>query len=342
MAVLAVAAIGLVAAVAGATGGDEESTPPTPPTPSVDPGPARQASTTTVAGAPLLGRATGWHLLAAGSGNPIVVELDTGAMTEASVEGTVVARTPAGVVTAGSSLVWRPFPFDDGDEITLAGPGRAFPAPEPDLLWVVEDASAGTARLVSLVDGGLRGVAELPPDATIVGAHRDGLVIEAGGDTFVLDPDGSARHVFDGTPIAVVGEDVLVWSCDTNLSCTTASVHLPDGRVADGFVDVPGSNFLAAGPAHPDGRLIVHEPGAVSRQRFLLVGPAGAQPVLPANVIGIDMWGATWSPDGTLLFARQANDILVVDPFAAGGPRLVTSFGLTAGGSLAVLAPTPS
>ena len=300
-------------------------------------------STSLVEGAPLLGRPTGWHLvLPGGDGAPTtrVLDLDTGEVT--TVRGPVVGPPrPDGVFTRGVDgvVVWRPFPFDRATVVELASADVVFSSPASDLAWLIGPAPL-PARLVTLAGGSVEAAAvvrsiDLPPETTAIGATRHGLVVEGAGDAFVHRGAGF-EELADGQPLGVLGaEEVLVQRCDAGLACEIVAV-----AVAVGLGDerrVPGLEtgvLDVVGPTHPDGRLVVATGAGV-----VLVGSGPPQPVLPeaSDLLAL----GAWSPDGALLFVPDVDAIRVVDPFAAGGPRELTSIRVRGVGSgqLAVVQP---
>jgi hypothetical protein len=82
-----------------------------------------------------------------------------------------------------------------------------------------------------------------------------------------------------------------------------------------GLGRLPG---FPAGRASPDGWL----PIAVPNGGVVLLGPDTTLLGLPEVLNPEYVWGASWTPDGRYLVVAQGN-IVVVDPFAEGGARVV-------------------
>lgn len=339
--VVAVLVAWVVAAVALGGGGDDDpaaapsstTTSTSPPTTSA-PGGSTTTTTAPAPGTPLLGRETGWHLVVGptdGTATNRVIDLDTG--VESSHPGVLFGPPrPDGVFTQDrrGRVFWRPFPFTEGSEVFLtpAVDGRVFPVAGTDGAWLVlgQSAAVNDARLFSLVDGAPLASVELPVDSFVVGVAADALVVAAGGDLFAVGADGGADELSTGQAVAVLRDEVLVSRCDEQLRCGVVATDVATGSTR-AMPDVPGgASVFAVGPAHPDGRIVVHI-GDPRRplQEVVLLGPDGAVPLLPEGVAVDHVWGAAWSPDGALLFVPGGGEVDVVDPFADGGPRVVAS-----------------
>lgn len=361
----AVAAWLLLAAVLG-SGGEAPDPAPGPSSTSPDTtgssttrrGPVATTTTTAVlAGAPLLGRPTGWHLVLGPvrtAGAARVLDLDTGVVSSLRVGSRLGFGAlfgpprPDGVFTQNSSagVLWWRFPFASGTEVFLgpAADGGVFPVDGADRAWVVlgQSAAVNDARLVSLADGAPLAAVELPAGSAVLGAVGELLVVSVGGDTFRVGADGSTARISNGQPEVVVRDEVLVRSCDENLRCGTTAVDVATGssRAVPGVG--PDDAVSAVGPPHPDGRavVVVGDPGRPPGAAVLL-GPDGAVPLVPDDVAAHELWAAAWSPDGSLLFVPAGAGIVVVDPFAAAGPRRVATLPLpeAAGVRLAVVQP---
>lgn len=302
-------------------------------------------STSLLAGAPLLGRPTGWHLVVpGGDGAPTtrVVDLDTGEVS--TLRGPVLGPgRPDGVFTraAGGPVVWRPFPFERATGVELGSADLVLSTPGSDLAWLVGP-PALPARLVTLAGGSVAAATivrsvDLPPATTAVGITGAGLVVDGAGDAFVLRADGF-HELADGRPVAVLGGEVLVQRCETELRCTIVAVDAETGvsRIVPGL---EGGVVDVVGPAHPDGRLMA----TVADPTFgvLLLGRGTPRPVVPDGTNFGALAGAAWSPDGALLFVPDVDGVRVVDPFGDGGPREITMLRVRGAGSgqLAVVQP---
>jgi hypothetical protein len=322
------------ASLVGGRGDDDATTSTTSGTT-----PTTGAPAEVIEGAPLLGAATGLHLVApSGDGTARVVDLDSGAVTTVALDGTPVAVRGDGVLTrsaGGVAVLWRGFPFDDVTVVLLQTGGAAsddaFPVAGADLLWLTSGAGRrgpAVASLFSLVDGELEAQVELPAGGVAVGAVGSSLLVADRDGGVLIAPDGSTTPLGCGETPPPLGAEVSLRSSGT-LSCETVAVDPATGDLSV----VPGTrtrSWRPVGAAHPDGRLLVSmqaDPGA--RDELVLLGAEGAAPVLSAELAAMTtpaFASTAWTPDGSLLLVAFAGRLHVVDPFAEGGPVEVRSF----------------
>lgn len=223
----------------------------------------------TVPHGPVLPVATGGAVLVGGYDGErwVHLDLDTGARTvlrvrlgevlpPAAVRGGVVAST-------GYEVVYRPLPA--GDAVPL-GPGSEVHAASPDAVWIVEgDDPRGeldeprSARLVEVPSGRRRSAPlPVPPDAYAVGATGRGLVLAAGGRTYLLEPDGGITPLLDGDAHAAAGTSVVVNRCDERARCGLWLLDVATGE-ARPLQGLPAlsSSFGRSAFLAPDGRVAV-------------------------------------------------------------------------------------
>ena len=338
--VVVAAATAAVVVVAAGDDSGEDARPTTTTATSL----ATTTSTSSLPGAPLMGAPTGWQLVLSPNGVVSqVVDLDTGDLRAVNF-GAMVAVGDGGVVTASSDgrLFWRSAPFDDATAVPLdAGRrSRVLPLPAQRQAWVVDvgPTTESGVRLLSLDTGDVLREPSIGTLSSVVGVLGTSLVVAGGGDAFVVDVDGAVRRVAEGVPFAVLGERILVTRCDDELDCAAVAVDPATGdeQAVPGFGQAPWS---PVGPAHPVGGILVEVPNG----GVLVLTPSGDLRGLPEPVDVSAIFGAAWTPDGSRLLVPAGQDeVLVIDPVAAGGASVVTTLrlGSGAGTTLAVVGPT--
>lgn len=318
------------AIVIGSGGGDGDAAGPTSTSTSSTTTTERPRRTTTTLAslaeqAPLLGRRTGWQLVV----DEQLLDLDTGEVRAWS-NGFLLATRHDGVFASQSGAVtWRPFPFEDATAVEIADPDVAAYPVAGDHVWLVSHDAlgrTGLARWVSLADGSQAQAVELPPSSHAVGTAGRVLVLSAGGDGFALAPDGGVRRL-DGAVEAVLGDEALVRRCDDEMRCRFVGVD-PVTGVERSRPELDGGDwYLAGSRASADGWTLGMQSDDGYVQRAVLVGPGGLRPAFPPELTARDyLWAAAWTPDSEWLVVPFANRIYVVDPFADGGPVIVTDF----------------
>ena len=348
-----VAAWVVVAVLVG--GGDPEPAAVEPTTttddrsPSTTLPPARpRPSTTTTAstileGAPLVGRATGWRLLAfSGSpGRSRVVDLDTGLSTAVELRALLGVGAGGVFVEGNGGVQWVADPLDDASVVDLGDSWQIVPVAGTDRAWLSvptpDRSSVSEVVLVRVTDGTELARLPVPPSGWVVGEAAGRLVLAGGGDTFVVDPAGAIEPL-DGQPIAASGDHVYLSVCDDDLTCSTEAHDVRTGGVTT-IEGLGQAAWYGAASARPGGGFIAASQSPQGTEQSLLVLPTGTRPVLPDGLIGVAQYQSAWSPDGSLLFVPSRVGIHVIDPFADGGPVEVTRIDLPSNGDvqLAVL-----
>ena len=323
------------------------TTPSTPSTATNEPPATQRSTTSTIAlpGAPLLGRPTGWSLVVENSPAVTrVIDLDTGAV-ELIELANIVASNADGVVAGSPVATWHPFPLDDATAVPLGDNlGLALLVPGRDVAWITDYrqnlAQPPRARLVSLTDGTTALEVPIAASVYVVGLAGGSLVLSAGGNGVLVDPNGARRELPEGQPMGAMGDSVVLSTCES-LDCRTLLYDVTTGATSE-ITELLADPFsFISGPTHPDGSMVV-----VGRDgntpRPSLLGPDGLLPLLPPDIEGSNVHNGVWTPDGALLLVPTRGAVAVIDPFAAGGPVQVSSFDIrSATGATLAIMPTP-
>jgi acyl-CoA synthetase (AMP-forming)/AMP-acid ligase II len=214
------------AAVATSTSSSTSTTRPTTTTSSTTSTTRPPTTTTTlfVAGAPLLGEPSGFDLIVSTSQRTYVLDLDTGETAPFPSDG--VARIDADglFATDGDGVTrWHPFPLDGGAGVPVTDFPRQelLRVPGADRTYTVhwdEETGVPHVRLVTLADGAVTQSFDLPREAGYAFAVETGLVIAAGGDTYLATGSAISR-VATGELMAAGGRTAYLRRCDERLRC---------------------------------------------------------------------------------------------------------------------------
>jgi len=248
-------------------------------------------TTTTIPVGPVLGEPVGAGLLAFGAFGWHLVDLDTGAQTEVDLPveepyATVPVRGGVVIVEQASrQATFHPLgPAGAvGDPVPLGSADQVLAGDRPERVWLIDGGgrvneggmfvnASAEVRLVG-VDGAVeRSFQTSTP--FVSQAVAAGVVVERGGRVYLAD-EGGIRPVAYGWTVGVIGDDLLVVSCDDSADCALLRQPL-DGslpRFIDRGIDVENEGYSAS--TSSDGRVALTGYDREGDQPMLLLSPDG-------------------------------------------------------------------
>ena len=139
---------------------------------------------------------------------------------------------------------------------------------------------------------------------TPVGSVTGGLVLDSPDGVFVLDREGNARRVADGSVVGAFGSSVVHRACDDDLRCSlyVTDVETGDRRQVGRGGEIPAGRFAEQGVS-PDGRLLFAFTYAEAGTGVTMLDLEAGEVAFEAGPEFIGSGGgAVWSPDGRWLF----------------------------------------
>lgn len=308
---------------------------------------------------PLLPVATGLTLsVVTWGGRMGQVDLDTGEQVQAQLfdgEGGPLQLVPTGdgdVVVLRSRWVdgvphgTAHFVTEPGAETFPLGAALSgFRSAIPGRVWLSNTdpyygGPAGATVLREVGAGvGVPAEVTLPAGVWVRGAVTGGLLVEAGSELLVWDPDtGTGRSLGGGRLLALNGDRIARWVCDTALTCRleVGTVDDPDAMrlhpsEAEGLAGAVASRFTGASLS-PDGTALAYlEPGITGPTVLDLASRETRRPegsALSGSLSGFGgstlAWSGSWLFSGTDDGGVQAWDVdtgLVV-PIDLGLPEI--------------------
>lgn len=205
-------------------------------------------------------------------------------------------------------------------------------------LLVVDDHTVG-----AMDEGGALSTWDLPPSSQawsvrgLVGAE---VIINSYEGAFLVDRDGNARRIHQGTALATNGHEILLATCDDALLCRPVVVD-PSGAVVETLPPFPEGYALGSAALGPDGTDILvegdrWERGELDRGVFRHTAQGW---VASGTGSGLGVGTAVWIP-GTGTAVWWQPDVMPVNALPAEGEpvrfRLSTVDGSSTWGLVAV------
>jgi hypothetical protein len=211
----------------------------------------------------LLGEASGVKLLVQSERSALLVDLDTGAVSEAPpvLNAFVLAREGGVVVSAqngggpGAGAMYLAAPYTDHAlPIAPIPVGQVYASAVDDRVWIVDGSGPPfTAVEVSTTGEVTTPAFELPVDGYVAGAVDRGLVIAAHGSIFVTRGTGDLQSLGAGDVVATSGRSVVAISCDAAGRCPLTIIDVVSGARRP----VEGPPSTGQGTLSPDGHWLV-------------------------------------------------------------------------------------
>jgi len=248
-------------------------------------------TTTTIPVGPVFGEPVGAGLIAYSSAAWQLVDLDTGARRDLDLPtrssyGEVAVRGGIVMINRGGTREAEFYSISRGGEVgppvVLGLADQVLPAGRPDLLWLIDGggrpigdggftSSTADVRLVDLTGEALRSFRV--PSAYVSRAVDEGVLLDRGGRVYLADEAG-IRPIAVGWTVGVMGDDVLLISCDDEAVCALTRQGVDGGgarALIDGIdVDRIGFDAISA----DDGRIALMSYGE-DGQSLLLFDAAG-------------------------------------------------------------------
>ena len=248
-------------------------------------------TTTTIPVGPVFGEPVGAGLIVYSSAAWQLIDLDTGARTdldlptrssygEVAVRGGIVMINRGGTREAEFYSISRS--GEVGPPVVLGLADQVLPAGRPDRLWLIDGggrssgdggftSSTADVRLVDLTGEAVRSFRV--PSAYVSRAVDEGVLLDRGGRVYLADEAG-IRPIAVGWTVGVMGDDVLLISCDDEAVCALTRQAVDGGatRALIDRIDVDRIGFDAI--SADDGRIALMSYGE-DGQSLLLFDAAG-------------------------------------------------------------------
>jgi hypothetical protein len=248
-----------------------------------------------------------------------VTDLDSGEqLTVADGAGAAfsggVARAGGMVTVIGDQVVFIPSVEPGGEAVRIDMGSAVFPSDLDDRVWVMNGEGAGatdtTVREIDLTGLRTGETTELPEGVTPIGGVTGGLVLDSPDGVFLLDRDGNARRVANGSAVGAFGSSVVHRACDDALRCSlyVTDVSTGERRHVTGGSEIPPAGFAEQGVS-PDGRLLFSFSYAESGTAVTMLDLEAGEVAFESgpSLTGF-AGGAVWSPDGRWLFWIDEGD----------------------------------